>query len=79
MDTAIRTFVFKWENDTQDGPTFHYRDLSKSSLYNGEKFVIDCCGLHYHHANGRIQQIGWKNGTVTTLKSTWQYLYIFNR
>lgn len=71
LETAVKTYFATWENKTVRyiRGAFKSLDLNKTKLYSGDKFIIDCCGLHYYHATGRIQHVVWNNGSVTPLKS----------
>lgn len=71
LERVVKTGFWSWENKTKryTRGAFKTLDLDKTKLFSGDKFVFDCCGLHYHHATGRIQQVVWKNGSISTLKS----------
>ncbi|CAL8112729.1 unnamed protein product [Orchesella dallaii] len=71
VDTAIRIRYLKWINETKgDESSLSFVQVTaKDRLYHGERFVFDCCGIHFPHAIGRIQRIGWKNGTVQIMET----------
>lgn len=66
--SAISTEFWRQDNLT-DGTRLVNIDIFKTGLYSGEKLLIGCCGLQSFHAAGRIQRIGWENGTVTPIPS----------
>ncbi|CAL8112731.1 unnamed protein product [Orchesella dallaii] len=71
VDTAIRIRYLKWINETKgvESSLSFVQVTDKDPIYHGERFAFDCCGIHFPHAIGRIQRIGWKNGTVQIMET----------
>lgn len=73
MDTSVRVKVYRVENVTngygESSLKLTQINLNEVDLHSGDRFIIDCCGMHYNHAIGRMQRIVWKNGTKTKVAS----------